>query len=217
MPEINNQDNNDQNAGLPGVPPPNNGGPNDIAGAPKVGSVPTNILGFVLVIMFLLTGYYMYALWPVQIKDDSGNQIWDKSMVHIEGTIGAEQRMLILVLLAGLCGGLIHAATSFSNFVGEQKLEKSWIWWYILRPIIGMGVALVFYVVFRAGLMSNTGLETLNVYGIMTLAALAGLFSDRATLKLKEIFETLFQPKDGRSGQLAKGKDEIKGDEKAQS
>lgn len=80
-----------------------------------------------------------------------------------------------------------------------------------------MGVALVFYLVFRAGLLTNTGLETLNVYGIMTLAALAGLFSDRATLKLKEIFETLFQPKDNRSGELTENKEEIKGDEKAKS
>jgi hypothetical protein len=159
----------------------------------------------------------MYALWPTQIKDANGTLVWSESMALLEGTIKAEQRMIVLVLLAGMCGSLIHAATSFSNFVGEQKLEKNWIWWYILRPVIGMGVALVFYLVFRAGLMTNTGLETLNVYGIMTLAALAGLFSDRATLKLKEIFETLFQPKDGRSGELAKSKDEIKGDDKAQS
>jgi hypothetical protein len=217
MPENTNQDNNEQQVGLPGMPPPNNGGVNDIAGGPKVGKLPTNILGFVIVILFLLTGYYMYALWPIQIKDASGNLAWDKSMTLIDGTIEAEQRMIVLVLLAGLCGSLIHAATSFSNFVGEGKLDKSWIWWYILRPIIGMGVALVFYIIFRAGLMSNTGLETLNVYGIMTLAALAGLFSDRATLKLKEIFETLFQPKDGRSGELNKNKEEIKGDEKAQA
>lgn len=137
MPEATNSDTNDQNGGLPGVPPPNNSGPHDLAEGPQVNKLSTNILGFVLAILFLLTGYYMYVLWPIQTKDAGGNMVWSKSMALMEGTIEAEQRMMLLVLLAGMCGSLIHAATSFSNYVGEQKLDKHWIWWYILRPIVG--------------------------------------------------------------------------------
>jgi hypothetical protein len=106
------------------------------------------------------------------------------------------------VLLAGAFGSLIHAATSFSNFVGQGKIEKNWIWWYLLRPFTGMGIAFVFYLSFRGGLLNQTKIETLNVYGILTLSALAGLFTDRATLKLEEIFQAMFQPKNERDGKL---------------
>ena len=51
-------------------------------------------------------------------------------------------------------------------------------------------------------MLTNTNAADLNVYGILTMSALAGLFSDRATLKLKEVFETLFKPKDERSDKL---------------
>jgi hypothetical protein len=210
-------ENSDDQSSIEGVPPPGANGPDDIEGKAKVSRLATNLLGIVLMGLFLLAGLGLYFLWPTQTKNEAGDLIWSETVGWGSGSIKAEQRMIVLVLLAGMCGSLIHAATSFSNYVGEQKLEKHWLWWYALRPLIGMSVALVFYLVFRAGLLTNTSLEQLNVYGIMTLAALAGLFSDRATLKLKEIFETLFQPKDERTGGLSKRKPEIADDENAKS
>jgi magnesium-transporting ATPase (P-type) len=171
---------------------------------PRLSKQGINILGFSLIIVFIAAIFFIYCFWPNQNKDNQGKYLgsWNESTSILDTKVGIENRMVILVILGGIIGSLIHAATSFSNFVGEQKLDKSWIWWYVLRPIIGMAVALVFYLVFRGGLLTNTNIESLNVYGIMTLAALAGLFSERATLKLKEIFETLFKPKDDRSGAL---------------
>lgn len=34
---------------------------------------------------------------------------------------------------------------------------------------------------------------TINIYGLMTLSLLAGLFTDRTTLKLKEVFDVLLK------------------------
>jgi len=165
---------------------------------PEISTTATFFLGLSIMALFFLTAYYIYTIWPTATNPD------DKAISKglFEDGIISEQRMLILVLLAGMLGSLIHAAGSFSNYVGDKRLDKSWVWWYVLRPLIGTAVALVFYLVFRGGLLTNTALENLNVYGIMTLAALAGLFSDRATLKLKEIFETLFKPTDNRAGAL---------------
>ncbi len=42
----------------------------------------------------------------------------------------------------------------------------------------------------------------INLYGVMTLSILAGLFTDRATLKLKEVFDVLFKPKEDRADAL---------------
>jgi hypothetical protein len=201
-----------------GVPPSDVNSPDDVK-RPEVHPAAIATMGFVILAAFIITGILCYSIWPIQMKDTNGNftQNWNESVSGIDLKIDPEQRMLLLVMLAGLCGSLIHASTSFSNFVGERKLEKSWVWWYALRPFTGIAVALVFYLVFRGGLVNNTRLESLNVYGVMTMAALAGLFSDRATLKLKEIFESLFQPKDERTGKLENGNSEVDGNDGAKS
>lgn len=40
--------------------------------------------------------------------------------------------------------------------------------------------------------------SNINLYGLMTISILAGLFTDRTTLKLKEVFDVLLQPKEER-------------------
>lgn len=179
------------------------------SGTPEISKSAIFILGTTLAVLLVLSCYWLYVLWPTALKDANGNVIpgWEKFISQSGEEISNEQRMLMLVMLGGFIGSLIHAATSFSNFVGERKLDKSWIWWYVLRPLIGVAVAIVFYLVFRAGLITNSSVETLNLYGVMTLAALSGLFTDRATLKLKEVFETIFKPNDQRGGGLHDSKD----------
>ena len=160
-----------------------------------------NLIGSCYILLIIILGLLVYELWPQYNKDyDQYNPETCFFWKMISLTL--EQRIIILVLITGAIGSFIHAAGSFTNFVGDKKLTKTWFWWYILRPFVGMAVAFVFYLVFRGGLLTNTQAENLNIYGILTLSALAGLFNDKATLKLKELFDSLFQPKDGRSGKL---------------
>ena len=108
--------------------------------------------------------------------------------------INQESRMIIVVLLTGALGSIIHLISSFVKYVGTKTFEKNWIIWYILRPFIGMGLALTFYFTLRGGLLSaNTSSEELNVYGIVTITTLAGMFSKQATEKLNELFENIFK------------------------
>jgi len=195
-----------------GVPSSQEQGVDDVE-RPKVARVTIFVMGIVLVILFIGVLYGMYIFWPGEIK----NSIEPCSELTNGVCLTSERKILVLVLLAGMLGSLIHAGTSFSNFVGDRKLEKSWIWWYALRPFIGMAVALVFYVIFRGGLLADSKAENLNNYGIMTVSILAGLFTDRATIKLKEIFETLFKPDDNRKGALNKNANKDFDADKAES
>lgn len=107
-----------------------------------------------------------------------------------------EVRLLLIVMLAGALGSFIHAATSFTSYVGNRKLAASWTWWYLLRPFIGMSLALVFYFVVRGGFISpQAGGEDLNPFGIAALAGLVGMFSKQAIDKLNEVFTTMFGSK----------------------
>ncbi len=106
--------------------------------------------------------------------------------------------LIVLVLVLGASGSLVHTATSFADFVGNRSLYSSWVVWYLLRVIIGMILALVLYFAVRGGFFSaSSASDDVNPYGIAALAGLAGLFSKQATDKLREVFETLFQVNKG--------------------
>lgn len=111
--------------------------------------------------------------------------------------------LLILVALAGFLGNMIHIATSFTTFIASGKFDKSWLLWYYVRPFTAAALALAFYFVFRGGFLNmSEEVANINLYGVMTVSLLAGLFTDRATQKLKEVFDVLFKPKDERPGKL---------------
>lgn len=120
--------------------------------------------------------------------------------------IGPEARLLLLVLFAGALGSLIHALQSLVDFSGNLALKASWTWWYVSRPFIGMALALVFYAALRGGMLAGTpaAVKDVNPYGVFTIAALAGMFSDKATQKLADIFDVLFKAEDNRKDPLKK-------------
>jgi hypothetical protein len=112
--------------------------------------------------------------------------------------INRELDLLLLVLLAGFLGSFLHMAQSFSEYVGNRAIKKSWAWWYCFRPFIGAGLAVVFYAAIRGGFMaiatgSNAKASELNPFGLVAIGALVGMFSKAATMKLGEVFETLFK------------------------
>jgi hypothetical protein len=102
--------------------------------------------------------------------------------------------LLLLVIIVGALGSLIQAATSFGDFVGNRRFYSSWGVWYLLRLVVGVLLALLFYFAVRGGFFSgNAQTSSVNPYGIAAIAGLAGLFSKQATDKLREVFETLFR------------------------
>ena len=119
-----------------------------------------------------------------------------------------DERLILLVIVAGILGSFVHGATSLADFIGNNKFNRNWTWFYLLRPAIGMALALVFYFVVRGGFLTTSGgARDINPYGIAALAGLVGMFSKQATDKLSEVFSTLFRAAAGegdakRSGSL---------------
>lgn len=110
-----------------------------------------------------------------------------------------EVRLAGIAALAGGLGALVQSAGSFITYAGARKLYTSWGWWYVMRPVIGAGLALIFYLAFRGGLLllstSSDALkaENVNAFGVGAISGLVGMFSKEATDKLKEIAEALFK------------------------
>jgi hypothetical protein len=82
---------------------------------------------------------------------------------------------------------------SFFTHLGERDFTFKWSWFYLLLPYSGGALALVIYFVIRGGFYGATfgkGL-VLNVFSFAALAALTGLFSEHAMIKLKQLATSL--------------------------
>jgi len=110
--------------------------------------------------------------------------------------------LILLVIVASALGSYVHVATSFADFVGNRRLMASWVWWYVLRALIGIALALVFYFALRAGLFSTQGDAVVNPFGVAAIAGLVGMFSKQATDKLDEVFKVMFRTLPGRGDDL---------------
>jgi len=111
---------------------------------------------------------------------------------HVE--IWDEVRLLLIVILAGALGSLVHTVRSIFWYVGNRLLKWSWVPKYILQPFAGSALAVIFYVVVRGGFFSpQTTFENTSPFGFAALAALVGLFSEQAVLKLKKVAETVLE------------------------
>lgn len=105
-------------------------------------------------------------------------------------------RVILLVAWVGAMGGLTHAMGSFGTYVGNRELKASWLWWYALRAPLSAAVAVLVFLVFRAGLGApDLGLAAGDCLKIAGFAGLVGLFAEPATVKLKDVFEAIFTPR----------------------
>jgi hypothetical protein len=162
-------------------------------------------LGVYLVGIGVGVPVFLFRLWPVVDAAGVGATkahlpAIDLGVFDFRVTPGSAY--LLLVITMGALGSYVHAATSYATFVGNRSLVGSWLWWYGLRPFVGVALALLTYFVVRGGLISEGGGTTtvaaVNPYGIAAIAGLAGMFSKQATDKLEEVFETLFRSAPGR-------------------
>src|SRR5262245_31444816 len=97
----------------------------------------------------------LFWLWPERAGE---GQSWDPLPLPFgepPHLVRDDARLILIVLCAGALGSYVHAATSFASYVGNRRLVLSWMWWYVLRPLIGMALALIFYFVLRGGLLST--------------------------------------------------------------
>ena len=165
------------------------------------------VLGSYYILLPLLLVYLLFKVFPPNpwpLDPETNMALNNIPIYFLRGTISIvtslEERLLLLVIVAGALGSFIHSATSFSDYVGNRQFYPSWTLWYVLRPLIGIGLALVLYFATRGGLvlLINSGAgsidaSNINPFGVAAIAGLTGMFSKQAADKLAEVFTTLFK------------------------
>ena len=155
----------------------------------------TGLLVLFLLLFFMLMIFMLFAFWPDVVKDNA----WEADVKFFGlnfGKAGTELRLFILVVVAGALGSFIHVATSAGDYIGNRKLVRSWIFWYLLRLPVGSSLALLVYLLLRGGVITGAGFTAVSEtppFGIVGISALAGMFAKKASNKLGEVFDTVFK------------------------
>jgi uncharacterized membrane protein len=97
----------------------------------------------------------------------------------------------LLVTMAAALGATIHVFTSIADFAGRNKLRHQWLWWYILRPFIAAALGLLMYFAVRAVWIERLE-RPAQLYGILVVALLAGVFSKQTIRWLSELYDAVF-------------------------
>jgi hypothetical protein len=154
--------------------------------------------GFVAVyiaLVALLLLYLFGKFWPADLATAAWKTQPTEELFFglITVKTSVELRLLVLVLCAGALGAMLHAVQSFVDFHGNQQLKRSWLPWYLLRPFIGALLALILYLLIQGGLVAEVTKsgDAVKLYTLAGVAALMGMFSELATIKLKDVFTTL--------------------------
>lgn len=168
-----------------------------------------------VIFITLVFFYALLAFWPANIT--SAGQETQPAPVLFFGwafNIYGEVRMLLLIGLVGAIGAQVRSLRSLAWYIGNRELARSWLVLYIVAPFIGAMLGAIFYLIIRAGFFSpSASIENSNPIGFIALAALAGMFSEQAVLKLKDVAETLLaKPAAGRDSK-PQGEDEGEGEE----
>ena len=160
----------------------------------KMGPHATFWLGAYFVVLAETLLFALLFLWVSDVPGEGGGCVGVTLFGLSPKGISAELWMIFVVIVSSALGSYVHAGTSFVDYAGNQRLGRTWIWWYILRTPIGIALALVFYFVVRGGLLSaQTSSKELNSFGVAAIAGMVGMFSKQATDKLREMFDTLFR------------------------
>jgi hypothetical protein len=150
-----------------------------------------------LILSTATTAYAVYSLWNVTapgsqtVRPVPATVAWYAGPWHWE--IGTEVQLILLVLFTGAFGASIYGLKSFADFIGIRQLQESWFVFYLVQPWKGAGIAFLFYMVMRGGLLAGSGGDArlINPFGVTAIAALVGAFSDRALSKLRDVFDAL--------------------------
>lgn len=175
-------------------------------GRRPVGGWSVLVLSAVFVIAATILLYSTMLFWP---PTPIGDEIPASSKVvfgSVTIELSREQNLLLIVAVLGALGAILHVLRSFFKYAGERGLFWSWVPSYFLIPFVGSVIAVITYVLLRAGLIGGTGSDEGNTWGFAAIAGLVGLFSAQATSKLKDIFETILTP-------TARGSDSLEGDQ----
>ena len=90
-------------------------------------------LGAYIVVIFAAVTWLLFCLWP---EAESSKGAPDA---------GAELRQMAMLAVMGALGANIFTMSSYCLHLARRDFDRSYVSWYLLRPAIGAGMAMIVY------------------------------------------------------------------------
>ena len=157
---------------------------------PHEGTV--HVLVWLLAVLTVYVILFIKVLVPETISEDA--TFWLMIM---------DNKMIIEASVAFLAAGIGSIVSTMFSYLNHASTNADWkhehVPWYILRPIQGSVLGVIFYWLVRGGILavlpaqdSQGGYLDLDLNGLAGMCALVGMFSRRAMIKLRETFKVIF-------------------------
>lgn len=144
----------------------------------------------------------LVTFFPSTVNDPAAPTLSKVVFIRWTFMVSSEMSLILLVIITGALGSLVHGFRSLFWYVGNRAFVKSWILMYFLLPFVGSALSLIFYFVLRGGLFSPSAtVDATSPFGFIGVAGLVGMFSNKAALKLQEIAESIFSTKESTKGE----------------
>ena len=108
------------------------------------------------------------------------------------------REVLLTAAAAGLGSSLATILAFIEHAIYKRDFKNSFVPWYLLRPLMGAVLGVIFYFLIKGGLLALTsfpgqqGVSDLDQYALAGMATLVGFFSRQAIDKLKDVFDAMF-------------------------
>jgi hypothetical protein len=140
--------------------------------------------------------------WSTVSRAAVAKQAISAHFLTVPFRLSPEAGVIMIVALMAVVGSVVATMQAFTNRAGHETLERGFLWWYLLRPIVAALLGVAFYLVVIAGLLSASGNSVPALVGAAAIGALAGLFTDQVLTKLRRALGQ-FEYTDAASGKPA--------------
>jgi predicted acylesterase/phospholipase RssA len=148
----------------------------------------------------VILGTSAVALGAIALVAGVGERFWPGSGVD-PTRLPAEARYALLAVSAGGLGAAVQALLTFATYVGQRASVRSWVPWLLLRIPTGAALGLLVWLIVQAAfLVLGAPFAPVSAVGLMSIAAIAGLASGRATTKLLDLLPTVVAVNDVVNG-----------------
>lgn len=149
-----------------------------------------SLIGAWLMAMLVVGTVALLAIWPLATDSQAPGYLAPYlPVLHLRMTFDVS--LLLIGWLAGMLGGLIHAASALASRAGSGRLTATWTLWYLTHPLVGGALALLTIFAVRGGLltMSSGSTQAVNLYGVAAIAGVAGLFTRKIMTMLHNVVD----------------------------
>jgi hypothetical protein len=152
------------------------------------------LLVIYFIVIITISIYAIISIWTPESLQSLQPKVVNSTTTFVtlpSTTITREKYLVEISALFGVLGASTYGLASATVWIAHNKLERSWILWYVSHPLIGGALAIIFYLIIRGGLIQGISFA-ISDFAIAAVSAIVGLITTPAMKKLRDIFDVLF-------------------------